>query len=192
MNPAADFFFNKTGPWQEVYGLLRSLALDSKLTEELKWGCPCYTHEGKNMVLIHGFKNYCALLFLKGALMKDPENILIQQTPQVQAARQIRFTGSAQIRTMRTTLKAYLREAIELEKAGAKVGLKPVNQYTMPEEFQRALLENAELQTGYDRLTPGRKRAYLLFFSSAKQAKTREARIEKYYEKIVAGKGMDD
>ena len=192
MNPAADFFFNKTGPWQEAYGLLRSLALDSKLTEELKWGCPCYTHEGKNVVLIHGFKNYCALLFLKGALMKDPGNILIQQTPQVQAARQIRFTGSAQIRTMRTTLKAYLREAIELEKAGAKVGLKPVDEYTMPEEFQRALLENAELQTGYDRLTPGRKRAYLLFFSSAKQAKTREARIEKYYEKIVAGKGMDD
>ena len=192
INPAVDFFFTKTSPWQEAYVLLRNIVLETGLTEELKWGCPCYTLEGKNVVLIHGFKDYCALLFLKGALLKDPEGILVQQTAQVQSARQVRFTGLAQVRTMRSTLTAYLRQAIDLERSGARVERKPTEEYAVPEEFQRALSENAELRSGFDRLTPGRKRAYLLFFASAKQAKTREARIEKYYEKIVAGKGMDD
>lgn len=192
MNPKVDFYFEKAGKWQEETEAMRTIALASKLEEELKWGCPCYTHEGTNVVLIHIFKEYCAFLFFKGALMKDPKKILIQQTENVQSARQVRFTSLKEVEKLKTTLKAYIKEAIEIEKAGLKVTLKKTTEYKVPEEFKKALKAMPDLKKAFEALTPGRQRAYLFYFSQAKQEKTREARIEKYIPQILKGKGLDD
>ncbi len=192
MNPKVDWFFDKDTKWQAEYKHLRNIVLDCGLTEELKWGCPCYTFKGANIVLIHGFKEYCAYLFHKGVLLKDIEDILIQQTENVQSARQIRFTSLEEITEKETILKAYIYEAIEVEKAGLKVELKKTKEFNMPEEFQKALDENPDLKTAFEALTPGRQRGYLLHFSQPKQSKTREARIEKSTPMIFEGKGLND
>ena len=192
MNPKVDFYFNKADKWKEEVSKLRKIVLDCGLTEELKWGCPCYTYEKSNIVVIHDFKEYCALLFMKGALMSDANNILIQQTENVQSARQIRFTNVKQIVEMEPILKAYIYEAIEVEKAGLKVSFKKPSEFNMPEEFQQKLDEDTALKTAFETLTPGRQRAYLLYFSQPKQSKTREARIEKYVPQILDGKGLND
>jgi uncharacterized protein YdeI (YjbR/CyaY-like superfamily) len=192
LNPKVDWFFTKPTKWQEEYEKLRTIALDCDLTEDLKWGCPCYTSGGKNIVLIHGFKEYCAYLFFKGALMKDEHGILIQQTPNVQVPRQVRFTNTKEITKLATTLKAYIKEAIELEKSGVKATLKKASEYAIPEEFQNKLDENPALKKAFYALTPGRQRGYLFHFSQPKLAKTREARVEKYMQQIMMGKGIDD
>ncbi|MDA1188744.1 MAG: YdeI family protein [Chloroflexi bacterium] len=192
MNPKVDFFFNKAQKWQEEFEKLRTIALDCALTEELKWGCPCYTLQKSNIVLMHGFKEYCAYLFFKGALLKDPNGILIQQTENVQSARQIRFTSVREIVGMEPILKAYIHEAIEVEKAGLKVKFKETSEFTIPEEFQKKLNENPALKTAFEALTPGRQRAYSLYFSAPKQSKTRESRVGKYVQKILDGRGMND
>ena len=192
MNPKVDWFFTKDTKWQEEYEQLRTIVLDCGLVEDLKWGCPCYTFEKTNVVLIHGFKEYCALLFMKGALLHDEKGILIQQTENVQSGRQIRFTNVKEIVKMKATLKAYIYEAIEVEKAGLKVPMKKTAEYTMPEEFETKLKENPALKAAFKALTPGRQRGYLYFFSQPKLAKTREARVEKYIPNIMAGKGVDD
>lgn len=192
MNPNVDWFFTKTTRWQEEYAELRRIVLDCGLTEELKWGCPCYTFQNANIVLIHGFKEYCALLFHKGALLKDESGILIQQTENVQSARQIRFTGVEEIYKMEQTLKSYIKEAIEVEKAGLKVEMKKTTEFKMPEEFQYVLEDMPELKKAFYALTPGRQRGYLLYFSQPKQSKTRESRIEKYLDKILKGQGLED
>ena len=190
-NPKVDWFFNK-GQWQEEFGKLRMIVLACGLTEELKWGCPCYTFQKRNIVLMHGFKEYCALLFFKGALLKDAKGILIQQTENVQAARQIRFTNVREIIKLKTIVKAYIKEAIEVEKAGVKVNLKKTAEFKMPEEFQNKLNESPALKRAFAALTPGRQRGYLLHFSAAKQSKTRQARIEKAMPQILTGKGLND
>jgi uncharacterized protein YdeI (YjbR/CyaY-like superfamily) len=192
MNPKVDFFFNNAKQWQEEFEQLRTIVLDCGLTEELKWGVPCYTYQNSNIVLIHGFKEYCALLFHKGALLKDPVGILIQQTENVQAARQIRFTNIEEIVEMEHILKAYIQEAIEVEKAGLEVEYKETSEFNMPEEFQERLDASPDLKTAFEVLTPGRQRGYLLYFSGAKQSKTRAARVEKYIPQILAGKGLND
>ena len=192
MNPKVDWFFNKETKWQAAYEKLRTIILDCGLTEELKWGHPCYTFEKKNIVLIHGFKEYCALLFFKGALLKDAEGILIQQTKNVQAARQIRFTNVREIVKKRAILKAYVREAIEVEKSGQKVELKRTFEFKVPEEFHKKLAKTPALKTAFQALTPGRQRAYLLYFSTPKQSKTRESRVEKCVPQILKGKGLND
>jgi uncharacterized protein YdeI (YjbR/CyaY-like superfamily) len=192
MNPNTDWFFNKQTKWQEAYSELRMLVLDCELTEELKWGCPCYTVGKSNIVLIHGFKDYCALLFMQGALLKDTKNILVQQTENVQSARQIRFKSIEEIIKAKSTIKSYIMEAIALEKAGLKVELKKTTEYKIPEEFQAVLDDMPELKKAFQALTPGRQRGYLLYFSAPKYAKTREARIEKYLQQILDGKGLDD
>ncbi|CAN5665759.1 YdeI family protein [soil metagenome] len=192
MNPAVDFYFDKAGTWQEAIRQLRMIMLDCGLTEVLKWGCPCYSFEGSNIVLIHVFKEYCALLFFKGALLKDSKNILIQQTKNVQAARQVRFTNVKEIVKLEKTLQAYIHQAVAVEKAGLKVELKTTTAYTVPEEFQTKLNKLPKLKTAFNALTPGRQRAYLLHFSAPKQASTREARIEKYIPQILNGKGLND
>jgi uncharacterized protein YdeI (YjbR/CyaY-like superfamily) len=192
MNPNVDFFFNKAGKWQKEVNKLRTIVLGCQLTEDLKWGCPCYTIEEGNIVLIHVFKEYCAVLFFKGALLKDPKGILIQQTKNVQAARQIRFTNLREIVERATDVKAYIHEAIEVEKAGLKVKLKKTSEFSMPDEFEGELNKLPALKTAFYALTPGRQRAYLLFFSTPKQSKTREARIEKCKRKILNGKGLTD
>ncbi len=191
-NPKVDFYFNKAKKWQEEIEKLRAIALDRGLTEELKWGCPCYTWQGNNIVLIHTFKEYCAFLFFKGALLNDVEGILVQQTENVQSARQIRFTNSDEIVEMTATLKAYIHEAIEVEKAGLKVEFKKTDEFRMPDEFRYKLDRIPALKTAFDALTPGRQKGYLLYFAQAKQSKTREARIEKYIPQILDGKGLDD
>jgi uncharacterized protein YdeI (YjbR/CyaY-like superfamily) len=192
MNPKVDFYFSKEKKWQEELEKLRTIILDCQLTEELKWGVPCYTFQKSNIVLIHVFKEYCALLFVKGALLKDAKGILITQTENVQAARQIRFTNVREIVEMETILKAYIYEAIEVEKAGLKVNYKKATEFSIPDEFQNKLDENPALKTAFDALTPGRQRAYLLYFSAPKQSKTREARVEKYMQQILNGKGLND
>jgi uncharacterized protein YdeI (YjbR/CyaY-like superfamily) len=192
MNPKVDFYFSKAKKWQEELAKLRTIILDCQLTEELKWGCPCYTFRKSNIVLIHVFKEYCALLFFKGALLKDADGILIQQTKNVQAARQIRFANVREIVQMEPILKAYIDEAIAVEKAGLKVRLKKTSDFTIPEEFQKKLDAIPALKTAFDALTPGRQKAYLLYFSAAKQAKTRESRVEKYMQQILKGKGLND
>lgn len=192
MNPKANWFFDKPTKWQEAYQELRNLVLSFDFTEELKWGCPCYTHNKTNAVLIHGFKDYCALLFTKGAVMNDPKNILVQQTENVQSARQIRFTSLDEIIKQKTVIKSYLKNAIEVEKSGVKIGMKKPIEYKMTEEFQSALNEMSDLKIAFDKLTPGRQKGYLLYFSSAKQSKTRQGRIEKLIPKILDGKGLDD
>ena len=192
MNPRVDWFFSKDTKWQKEYEKLRILILDCGLTEELKWGCPCYTYHDTNIVLIHGFKEYCALLFFKGALLSDTHGILIQQTKNVQSARQVRFNNVREIVKMERTLKAYIYEAIEVEKAGFIVKLKKTAEYKIPEEFQKKLNKTPALKTAFYQLTPGRQRAYILYFSAPKQSKTREARVEKYMKQILNGKGLND
>lgn len=192
MNPKVDFYFTKAKNWQEELEQMRAIALDCDLSEELKWGVPCYTFNKSNIVLIHVFKEYCAFLFFKGALLKDTKGILVQQTQNVQAARQIRFTNVKEIVKLKAVLKAYIHEAIEVEKAGLKVELKKTEEFTMPEEFEKKLSKNPALKKAFYALTPGRQRGYLLFFSSAKQTKTREARIEKCIPDILIGKGLND
>jgi uncharacterized protein YdeI (YjbR/CyaY-like superfamily) len=192
MNPKVDFYFNKEKRWQQEIEQLRTIVLDCQLTEELKWGCPCYMFEKSNIVLIHVFKEYCALLFFKGALLKDPNGILVQQTKNVQAARQIRFTNVREIVEMKAIIEAYIYEAVEVEEAGLKVDFKEKAALVFPEEFQRKLDENRALKTAFNALTPGRQRAYNLYFSAAKQAKTREARVEKCIPQILDGKGLED
>jgi len=192
MNPKVDFFFSKGKPWQPEFEKLRTIILGCGLTEELKWGVPCYTFENSNIVLIHGFKEYCAILFVKGALLKDPQGVLIQQTEHVQSARQIRFTKVPEIVALEATLKAYIQEAIQVEKAGLKVEYKPASEYSMPEEFINKLEGVPGLQDAFEALTPGRQRGYLLYFSAPKQSKTRAARIEKYIPQILNGKGLND
>jgi uncharacterized protein YdeI (YjbR/CyaY-like superfamily) len=192
MNTSLDWFFNKKTKWQEEYSELRMLALSCRLTEELKWGCPCYTNHKSNIVLIHGFKDYCALLFMQGVLLKDAKKILIQQTVNVQSARQIRFRSIDEILKNKATIRAYIKEAIAIDKAGLKVELKKTTEYEIPEEFQSVLDDMPELNTAFKLLTPGRQRGYLLYFSSAKQSKTREARIEKHVEQILKGKGLGE
>jgi uncharacterized protein YdeI (YjbR/CyaY-like superfamily) len=192
MNPEVDWFFSKASRWQEEYAALRNIVLDSGLTEAIKWGHPCYTVEKSNIVLIHGFKAYCALLFMQGALLKDPKGILIQQTENVQSARQIRFTNMEDILKNKSAIKAYIKEAIALDKAGIKTALKTTGDYKIPPEFQHVLNSMKALKTAFNALTPGRQRAYLLHFSAPKQAITRTARIEKYLQKILDGKGLND
>jgi|ERR1043165_8949980 uncharacterized protein YdeI (YjbR/CyaY-like superfamily) len=191
-NPKVDFFFTKAKAWQEEIKKLRAIALACPVTEELRWGCPCYTSDKKNIVLIHAFKDYCAFLFFKGALLKDEDGILIQQTENVQSSRQIRFTHVREIVQMEPILKAYIREAIAVEKAGLKVKLKKTSEFKMPEEFKKKLDASLALKTAFAALTPGRQRGYLLHFSSAKQSKTREARINKCVPQILKGKGLND
>jgi uncharacterized protein YdeI (YjbR/CyaY-like superfamily) len=192
MNPKVDFYFSKTEKWQEELEQLRIIALDCGLTEELKWGVPCYTFQNSNIVLIHEFKEYCAFLFFKGALLNDPHGILIQQTENVQAARQIRFTNVREIVKMKAVLKTYIYEAIEVEKVGLKVKLKKSTEFPMPVEFQKKLDKTPALKKAFEALTPGRQRGYLLYFSAPKQSKTREARVEKYIQPILNGKGLND
>ena len=192
MNPEVDFYFNKDKKWQEELEKLRTIILDCQLTEELKWGVPCYTFQKNNIVLIHVFKEYCALLFVKGSLLKDANGILITQTENVQAARQVRFTNVQEIVEMETILKAYIYEAIEVEKAGLKVDYKKTTEFNTPEEFQNKLDEIPALKTAFNALTPGRQRAYILYFSAPKQSKTREARVEKCVQQILNGKGLND
>lgn len=190
MNAKVDEFFKKAKEWMEEFEKLRKVCLDCGLTEESKWGKPCYTYRESNIVLIHGFKEYCALLFFKGALLKDPKSILIQQTENVQAARQIRFTNLQQIK--QSVLKSYIKEAIEVEKAGLEVSYKKTSEFAIPEEFQNRLDDSPSLKNAFNALTPGRQRGYVLYFSAAKQSKTREARVEKCLPQILEGKGLND
>lgn len=193
MNPKIEHFFENATRWNEEFNLLREIVRGNKtLQEDYKWMHPCYTFEGKNVVLIHGFKEYCALLFHKGALLKDPKNILIQQTENVQSARQLRFTTVEQIESLREVISAYIQEAIEIEKSGKKVDMRKATDYPVPEEFKRALLEDPLLQKAFQSLTPGRQKGYLFYINQAKQVKTRQARVEKYYQHILDGKGVDD
>ncbi len=192
MNPKVDHFFSKAKKWREELEKLRMIILDCLLTEELKWGVPCYTLEKSNIVLLHAFKEYCAILFFKGALLKDANGILIQQTDNVQASRQIRFTDVQEIVEMESVVKAYIHEAIEVEKAGLKVNFKKTTEFSIPEEFQKKLDELPALKTAFAALTPGRQRAYILHFSAPKQSKTRESRVEKCIQQILIGKGLDD
>jgi uncharacterized protein YdeI (YjbR/CyaY-like superfamily) len=192
MNPKVDNFLSNAKKWQEEFEKLRMIILDFQLTEELKWGVPCYTLQKKNIVLIHGFKEYCALLFFKGALLHDVHGILIKQTENVQASRQIRFTHVREIVQMEPILKAFIHEAIEVEKAGLKVNFKKNTEFVIPEEFKNKSDEFPALKTAFDALTPGRQRAYILYFSEPKQSKTRESRVEKCMQKILKGKGLND
>lgn len=196
MNPKVDFYFSKADKWQEEFEKLRMIILEigggGELTEELKWGCPCYTFQNGNIVLIHGFKEYCALLFFKGALLHDAQGILIRQTENVQSSRQIRFTCIKEIMELEAILKAYIYEAIEVEKAGLEVVFKKKSEFTIPEEFQKKLDELHAFKTAFEALTPGRQRAYILHFSEPKQSKTRESRVEKCIPQILNGKGLND
>ncbi|MGC4235411.1 MAG: YdeI/OmpD-associated family protein [Niabella sp.] len=193
MNSKVNRFLDKATRWKEEMILLREIILDlNQLEEDYKWMHPCYTFNGKNVVLIHGFKEYCALLFHKGALLKDPKGILIRQTENVQSARQLRFTDINQIQKQKNIIKSYIKEAIEIERSGAKITLKQTSDYTVPEEFQKTLNENPNVKKAFLSLTPGRQRAYLFYFSQAKQSTTRQSRIEKHIPQILEGKGMDD
>ena len=192
MNPKVDWYFDKAGQWQAATEQMRNIVLDCGLVEELKWGCPCYTFQGRNIVLIHVFKEYCAYLFFKGALMQDPENILIQQTENVQSARQVRFTDVKQVVKQQAVLKKYIYEAVAVEEAGLQVPLKKTKEYVVPEEFQTKLDELPALKAAFEALTPGRQRGYLFYFNQAKQSKTRASRVEKYIPQILAGKGLED
>ena len=192
MDPKVDFYFDAGKKWHKETVLLRKIVLDCGLNETLKWGCPCYTFDSRNIVLIHVFKEYCALLFFKGALLNDAGNILIQQTENVQAARQMRFTGVTDISNVKAAIRQFVYEAIEIEKAGIKVPLKKTTAYKIPEEFKHKLVADAALKTAFEALTPGRQRGYMLYFSAPKQSATRVSRIEKSIPQIIAGKGLND
>ncbi|MCO5249349.1 MAG: DUF1801 domain-containing protein [Chitinophagales bacterium] len=193
MNARSERFFEKSQKWNEEYNLLREIILENKtLEEDFKWMHPCYTFEGKNVVLIHGFKEYCALLFHKGALLKDPKGILIQQTENVQSARQIRFANVKQIVNLKSVIKDYIKQAVEIEKSGKKVEMKKVTDYPIPQELQQALNDDTAFNKAFYTLTPGRQKGYLFYFNQAKQSQTRQTRIEKYYQHILDGKGIDD
>ena len=192
MNSKVNFYFEKPSKFQTELRELRKIALKSDLVEDLKWGCPCYTLEGKNVFLIHYFKEYCALLFVKGSLMQDSEDILIQQSPNVQAAKQLRFTDLKQIKNLAKTIAEYMEDAIKVEKSGEKVALKKTREFEVPEEFSEVLKNDSDLKLAFEKLTPGRQRAYLLFFAGAKQSKTRMQRIEKNRARILEGKGLND
>lgn len=192
MNPKVNVILSKTEKWREEFEALRAIVLECGLTEELKWGQPCYTFHKSNIVLIHGFKDYCALLFFKGALLSNADGLLIQQTDNVQSARQIRFTSTKEILQVKQGIKSYIFEAIEVEKAGLKVEMKKTSDFEVAEEFQQKLDELPALKTAFEALTPGRQRAYLFYFSDAKQSKTRAARVEKYIPHILNGKGIND
>jgi uncharacterized protein YdeI (YjbR/CyaY-like superfamily) len=192
INPKVDAFLSRAEKWRKEFEKLRTIVLDCGLREELKWGQPCYTNQKKNIVLIHGFKEYCAILFFKGALLKDARGILIQQTENVQAGRQIRFTNVREIGKLEPVLKTYIFEAIEVEKAGLKVNYKKTTDFKIPEEFQNKLNKIPALKAAFDRLTPGRQRAYIFYFSQPKQSKTRASRVEKYMQQILNGKGLND
>ncbi len=192
MNPKVDWYFTKAKKWREHSEKLRAIILDCGLSEELKWGKPCYTFQKSNIVIIQGFKEYCALLFCKGALLKDPKGILIQQTENVQSARQIRFSNVREIVELESLLKAYIFEAIEVEKSDLKVDYKKTADYAIPEEFQNRLDENPDLQSAFEALTPGRQRAYIFYFSAPKLSKTRAERVEKCVQQILDGKGLND
>ena len=193
MNEQAERFFEKAKKWKEEFDLLREIVCENKsLHEDYKWMHPCYTFQGKNIVLIHGFKEYCALLFHKGALIRDTKSILIQQTENVQSARQIRFTNAEQIIKQKSVIKDYIKQALEIEKSGKKIELKKVVDYLVPQEFQQVLDEDKTFNQAFYSLTPGRQKGYLFYFNQAKQSKTRQARIEKYYQQILDGKGIDD
>ena len=191
-NPKVDAFLSRANKWRDEFQKLRKIVLDRGLTEDLKWGKPCYIFQNQNIVLIHGFKEYCALLFVKGALLKDPNGILIQQTENVQAARQVRFANADEIAQLEPALKDYIQEAIEVEKAGLKVVKKTTADFKVPEEFQQKLDNSRALKAAFETLTPGRQRAYLFYFSAPKRSKTREARVEKCIPRILDGKGWDD
>lgn len=191
-NPNVDAVLRRALKWREELEALRTIVLDCGLTEELKWYQPCYTFQGKNIVLIHGFKEYCALLFFKGVLLRDPKGILIQQTQNVQAGRQIRFTNVREIVKMKPILKSYIQDAIEVERSGLKVRHKETSEYKVPEEFQKKLDDNPALKTAFAALTPGRQRGYLFYFSQPKRSETREARVEKCMQQIFRGKGLND
>ena len=191
-NPKVDLYLTQETKWRDEYQRLREIALDCRLSEEVKWGAPCYTDQGRNIVLIHGFKEYCALLFFNGALLNDAKALLIQQTENVQAARQIRFTSVEQIAALETDLKAYIHDAIAVEQAGLKVDRKKTADFTVPAELQAKLDAVPAVKTAFEALTPGRQRAYLFYISGAKQGKTREARVEKCVPRILEGKGLDD
>lgn len=192
MNPKVDFYFDKAKQWKEEFEQLRKIILGCGLLEELKWGHPCYRYDDQNIVLMHGFKDYCALLFFKGVLLKDADNILIRQTKNVQSARQVRFTSVEQIIKQAKILKAYVYEAIEVEKAGLKVALKKTSDFKIPEEFQNKLAKSTALKNAFEALTPGRQRAYIFYFSQPKQSKTRESRVEKSLTQILKGMGLND
>ena len=192
MSPKVDAFLRRQKTWQKEFTKLREIIGACDLTEDLKWGQPCYSHDGKNVILMHGFKEYCAVLFPKGVLLKDPKGVLVQQTKNVQASRQIRFTSLADVVKTKKTLEAYIREAIEVEKAGLKVPLKRTKDFEMPEEFESKLEKSAALKEAFETLTPGRQRGYLLYFAQAKQAKTREERVAKHTPRILEGLGLDD
>ena len=192
MNQKVNWFFDKDTKWQKEYKTLRAIIVDCGLTEELKWGCPCYTFKGNNIVLIHGFKDYCALLFHKGVLLNDTDKLLIQQTENVQSARQIRFTNMDEINELEQTIRTYVFEAVEVEKAGLEVKMKKTSEYEKPEELEQAFNEDPNFKTAFDSLTPGRQRGDFLHFSEAKQSKTRTSRIEKAKPKIFDGKGYNE
>ena len=192
MNSKADWYFNKATHWQQAFLSLREIILECNLVEELKWGLPCYTHNGKNIVIIQDFKEYGAIMFFKGALLKDSKKILVELSKNVQSSRQIRFTSINEIVKNKPNIKAYIKEAVENEKAGKKVALKKVSDYPIPLEFKKLLNEMPELKKAFEALTPGRQKGYIFYFSSAKQSKTREERIEKYLQKILDGKGLND
>jgi uncharacterized protein YdeI (YjbR/CyaY-like superfamily) len=192
MNPKVDWYFNKATKWQKELQKMRAIVLDCDLVEVLKWGVPCYTFEKNNIVLIHDFKDYCAFLFFKGAILKDPKGILIQQTENVQAARQVRFSSIKEVVKLEKVLKAYIYEAIANEEAGLKVELKKTKEFVIPEEFNNKLAKLPALKKAFYGLTPGRQRGYLLYFSSAKQAKTRQSRVDKCVPQILEGKGLED
>lgn len=192
MNPKVDFFFEKPSQWQSAFRELRRIALETGLTEELKWGKPCYTLNGGNIFLIHGFKEYCALLFHKGALLKDTKGILFQQTKNVQSARQLRFTNVDEVREQEKVIKTYIYEAVEVERAGLQVKMKKTSEFDMPEELEHKLEKDKDFKTAFEALTPGRQRGYMLYISEAKQSKTRENRIEKCVPKILQGKGYNE
>ena len=192
MNPNLDFYFEEVQKWQASEILLRTAVLDCGLVEVLKWGVPCYMHKQNNIVLIHHFKDYCAVLFAKGALLSDTENLLIQQTENVQAGRQMRFKSKLEVIEKISVLKTYIYEAIEVENAGLKIDYKQNKDLVFPDEFLQKLNENLALKTAFEALTPGRQRAYHLYFSEPKQSKTRETRVEKYIQQIINGKGLND
>lgn len=192
LNPKVDAFIGKDKQWREAFEALRAILLESELTEEFKWGKPCYTLDGKNILLIHGFKHYCAILFMKGALLKDAEGVLVSQTENTQATRQMRFTSAEKVNALAPVIRAYVQEVVAVEKMGLKVDFKETTEYPVPEEFQLMLDEIPELREAFEALTPGRQRGYLLYFSQAKQSKTRAARVEKMMDRIFEGKGLND